>query len=593
MILPHSQRRLDVKEKDRFHAAVSDVSDDAGKVALKRTSDHVSWVKSDRLVDAFDTYDPLDLGSGFCLTLEFMTCSFGMFGVKENLPHLIDWVNVSNIDRKNLYLQTTVFNFDELKNHTSAAIANVREQVSNAPSLAGVSAPLIAKFIKNAADTAKKCDSAMDEWLRDRVVQKIHLKDKEIRKTGAVPEQHPIRNLSKFHLSAEGKFMALIAEWTQAVSMRPGIMDRAISGVVGVLITSRLEKITTNLTINRAMGTLPEDIRKQVEESEARAKKQSQAAIDHEQAAHHDRVRRDQHLLAAEKARNEAATIRGSIQRLLTDEQRVINENIRHFLTQISDGERPDPNNFRQSRMAVLLLNLEVLSIKVKLNATDELSTKEYTELFASACSLMSITIDIVYSVTKAIREFKEHGLSATALDAADIMRGGMKLTSGFLSALSGGINTFFDIKAARDEIAKEQANWVLFAVYATRGGSGVLTTVFGLGAALSYAEPVLKYLLPVRYSASAAPLASEAVAALVARRTLFLVRVARFNLVGLAATAIEIVYRGAIQDDALENWLQACTFRKYKHSLIYGETPFSTVELELAAADSAFQAAK
>lgn len=53
---------------------------------------------------------------------------------------------------------------------------------------------------------------------------------------------------------------------------------------------------------------------------------------------------------------------------------------------------------------------------------------------------------------------------------------------------------------------------------------------------------------------------AAEAVAA---ARTLWLIRLARVNLIGLAITAGGVGCRCFIMDDDLENWCQACCFRK------------------------------
>jgi hypothetical protein len=73
--------------------------------------------------------------------------------------------------------------------------------------------------------------------------------------------------------------------------------------------------------------------------------------------------------------------------------------------------------------------------------------------------------------------------------------------------------------------------------------------------------------------------------------RTLWLIRVARVNLIGLAITAGEIVYRCWIMDDEFENWCQACTFRKDKNKGWFNEKPYPDGNKELQELEKAFQA--
>jgi hypothetical protein len=53
------------------------------------------------------------------------------------------------------------------------------------------------------------------------------------------------------------------------------------------------------------------------------------------------------------------------------------------------------------------------------------------------------------------------------------------------------------------------------------------------------------------------------------------LIRLARFNLISLSITIIEVGYRMFIKDDELKNWLQSCTFRLEKKQVVSTKSRF------------------
>jgi hypothetical protein len=61
---------LDTEELNTFRSSLSQLSKTQGDIANRRAPDHLAWVKSDRLVDAFDIYDKDHLGSGVGFTHE-------------------------------------------------------------------------------------------------------------------------------------------------------------------------------------------------------------------------------------------------------------------------------------------------------------------------------------------------------------------------------------------------------------------------------------------------------------------------------------------------------------------------------------------
>ncbi len=83
---------LDPEEMKNFKIALTKRTDAATALTATRVKDHVTWVTSARLVDAFDMYDQSNLGSGFCFTQEHGVCTFGMFGAADNVPLLKKWM---------------------------------------------------------------------------------------------------------------------------------------------------------------------------------------------------------------------------------------------------------------------------------------------------------------------------------------------------------------------------------------------------------------------------------------------------------------------------------------------------------------------
>jgi opacity protein-like surface antigen len=205
----------------------------------------------------------------------------------------------------------------------------------------------------------------------------------------------------------------------------------------------------------------------------------------------------------------------------------------------------------------------------------------------------------LVYAVAKSIREISPYEKIAGINKAADVIRGGLKLTAGTLSASAGAITAWLDITSGSAELNKDKSDEVLVGIYFGRAAVGIASSALGLIAAFSYSAPLLWRLAGSQLmSKSVIALrlvtlfASSAVIAesLALTRTLMLIRLARFNMIGVAITLVEVGYRVFIKDDELENWLQACTFRLDKDGWL-SEKPFPNVEVELSKLRSAVKA--
>jgi hypothetical protein len=443
------------------------------------------------------------------------------------------------------------------------------------------------------AQIGKRTDSAWDEWLRDKEVREIH------QGTKTTTHGKPSHNLSNFHRSAEGMMFARIAEWSQALSTPSGKLDKAISGIVGMMLYTRLGELAEKIGFDEYMLKIKSEkiksLTAQKQESEQyqkRANEQKQNA-----KANINKADRDAKIEASSRAKLEAASADNIIDELIRDEQNKIKVKVKIALDEMDreqgkiDGKikRPDTNNFRHARLGVVLMSIESLSLTLKLIQLEK-SPRLVAEISASILALASMSFDILYAVTKSIREIEPFETMKGLSKAADVMRGGFKITAGILGASSGVISSFLDFNSASREYDKSKVDGILIGIYITRGGMGLASAGLGLVAAFSYTAPFLgrlagsqllsKSVFAMRLVNSMA--ASAVLKSLVLSRTLMLIRLARFNLIGLALTVVEVGYRLWIKDDELENWLQSCTFRLDKSAGLFGEKPFADTEAEL-----------
>ncbi len=580
-------------EIDLFKKTLENLSKKADVETRKRNADHIKWVTSAELVDAFDTYDEQNLGSGFCFTLEHSLCTFGMFAYKGNLPLLRKWMDVTTIERKNLYMRTNFYNLKSLYEEAKKTFQDAKDQVEASGDISKVQSAPWLKACKGLVDSFKKIDSAWDEWLRDKDVIKIHTGQEEA-KVGS-----KIHSLSKYHRSAEGMAFARISEWTQALSSTSSRLDKAISSVVGALLYSKLTDLAEKIGFEELMNPLKTKL---VGELQEKAKKYADTLkTENEKNKLEQGIDKKAERMARAEATRiaqaDAAKVEGSIEKLIQDEQLKVKNKIKLTLDELDTGKRPATNNFRHARLGVVLMSIEGISLSTKLTHFTD-SPRIKAEITASILSLSSMSFDLVYAVAKSIREIDPYKNIAGINNAADVIRGGLKMTAGTLGASAGAIASCLDMLSAYDEYNKERVNWILFGIYVGRAIIGLFNTGLGMIAAFSYAAPLLwriasstlmsNSVLALRmthFFAESATLAGR----LAAGRTLWLIRLARFNLIGVAVTVVEVGYRVWIMDDDLENWFQACSYRKNRGW--FSEKPYDTAEKELMELQKAFKA--
>jgi hypothetical protein len=583
---------ISVSEIDLLRKALDKLSKEAEATSRKRTADHVKWVMSTELVEAFDSYDEENISSGFCFNFEYSRCVFGMFSGKENEPVLKNWMDVNSIERKNLYMRSNFYNHKSLYDAAEKAFKDAKDQVEAAGDISKVQAAPWLKACKGLIDSFKKIDSAWDEWLRDGEILKIHNNDPNAKKNKS------IRNLSKYHRTIEGMAFAKISEWTQALSTKSGKLDKAISSVVGVLLYSKLADLTEKITFEELMAPLKQ---KNIDELREKSKKYAETLKTENKKNKleqkiENKAERMARAEATRIAQADAAKVEGSIGKLIEDEQIKVKNKVKIALDELDVGKRPETNNFRHARIGVLLMSIESLSLATKLPHFFD-APRLQAEVAASIFSLSSMSFDLAYSVTKSIREISPYNKISGINKGADIIRGGFKMAAGILGALSGAIIFWLDVLSAHEESKKERTDRILVGIYAGRAFLGLGNIGLGLAAAFSYSAPLMSRLagsLLARNSSLSLNMAKFLVgtAALAKKvadgRTLLLIRLARFNLIGLGITVVEVGYRVWIMDDDLENWFQACSFRKRRG--LFSEKPFDSVEKELMELQKAFK---
>jgi hypothetical protein len=595
------ETQISVSEIKEFRTALERVSSDSANRANLRVADHRSWIASNQLVEAFECYDQADLASGFCFTMEHSVCTFGMFGNGNNIDLLRKWMDIKKVERKNLYMRSNYYNSKALVVEVDRTFGSIRDEIKPVSNVSEVSSSSWLKLAKGLIDGLKKTDSAWDEWLRDKEVREIHQGSKTI-----IPGKTS-RNLSNFHRSAEGMMFARIAEWSQALSTPSGKLDKAISGIVGMMLYTRLGELAEKIGFDEYMLNIKTEKIKALTAQKQKSERYQKRADEQKQnaKANIDKAARDAKIEAAARAKLEAANVDNIIDELIRDEQNKIKVKVKITLDELDreqgavDGKikRPATNNFRHARLGLVLMSIESLSLTLKLTQFEK-SPRLVAEISASILALASMSFDLLYAVTKSIREIEPFEAMKGINKAADVMRGGFKIAAGILGTSSGVISSCLDFHSASHEYDKSKTDVILIGIYITRGGMGLASAGFGLVAAFSYTYPLLsrlassqllsKSVFAMRLVNSMA--ASGVLKSLVLSRTLMLIRLARFNLIGLALTIVEVGYRLWIKDDELENWLQACTFRLDKSTGLFSEKPFPDAEAEISSLRSALK---
>lgn len=558
------EERINAAEIATFNATLKSLTDQATQWARSRAPDHIAWLKSDPLLNAFDLYDKRALVSGFEYAMEFSVCTDGMTCTPAGEQQVAKWAGSTAVDRRNLYLRAFAYNQTDLETQVASMLGEVHAQSAAAADVAHISGALMLKATKGVVDAMKKVDSAWDEWLRDGKVKEVQ--------QGKATNNGMHKTLSTWHKSIEGRTAKWVSELTQ-MSSRAAManpVDKKLVAVGAAMLYSRMGTLAEKINFETLMlKVTPAQLQ------ERKARREALRQVNKQQT-------KDMKALAPH--------LEDPLADLLDDARKRSKEQVKLSLAQLSAGERPPTNNYHQVRLGAILLGIESIAMANKAQHFKD-SPRAMAELAASMMSVGSILLDMQYALAKSIREIEPFKSSAAAkplLRSLDAVRGGYKLAAGALSTGAGMIGVGLDVASAWAEGEKSRPDRLLQVVYLGRAGVSTTATYFGAMAAVSYCGEFLKQLPkggPWRQiSAWAAKESTEEVVKnLAARRTLLLIRVARFNLIGLALTVVEIgwiLYR----DNALQDWFDACTFRADKSTGLFKAKPYSTTEQEMQA---------
>lgn len=557
-------KRINQSEINDFLVQLKSLTDQATQRALDRAPDHLAWLASDALLNAFDAFDKQSLISGFEYAMEYSVCTDGATFTTAGEQQVTKWAGSTELDRRNLYLRAFAFNQTDLETQVAAMLSEVHAQSEAVTDAALISSALGLKATKGVVDVMKKIDSAWDEWLRDGKVKEVQ--------QGKATDNDMHNTLSKWHKSIQGRTAKWVSELTQ-MSSRAAManpVDKKLVAVGAAMLYSRMGTLAEKINFETLMLKIPPE-----KLQDRKTRRDAMRQVNKQQA-------KDMKALAP--------YMEDPLADLLEDARKRSKEQVKLSLDQLSAGERPATNNYHQVRLGAILVGIESIALANKAQHFKE-SPRAMAELAASMMSLGSILLDMQYALAKSIREiepFKSAAATKPMLSSLDAIRGGYKLAAGALSTGAGVIGVGLDLSSGWTEGQKDRPDRFLQAVYWGRALMSGTATYFGAMAAVSYCGGLLNQLPKDgrwRHIAKWAAKESteEAVKNLVARRTLLLIRVARFNTIGLVLTAVEIGWLW-YRDNDLQNWFDACTFRADKSTGIFKAKPYSTTEQEMDA---------
>lgn len=504
------------------------------KVGNQRAQEHLNWVVSESLLDALDAYDQKDLQSGCAFKAHVATMLFGMEGAEAGAKQLDDWVKKPDYERKNLFIRGLYSNQLEAK-------AKHEELKKAATDLTAVGI----KAMKGTIDFLKKTDSAWDEWARN---------------------QGPDKNRGNIAFSkVEKKVMLYVSNFARVVfraGMGSTAESRFVAAISQKLLFAQMGDLAGKLRFDQVVHNInPEKLN-------SRNIKLSPELGER---------------VGGQLSKNTKEATMRSLD-VLIDDAMAKKQQVALTLEEIektgSKGMANHTNNYHQVRASGILVFLEAINLTHMLSSGKYKDNVQIAALVASVSALMAFALDIFYGLAKGVREVATQtsyggaGAAATR-GAANIQRAGIKWAAGSLSAIAGGITAYIDFLKFSDLENKVSIPSGLRALYFTRGVAGVLSTGFGILAALTYIAPLMKYLK----QAGASPIIQRIGGRLIATklteeavRIALLRGVAWAGGVGLILTVIEVTFFIYMEATKLRRWCEYSTFRTLKTNQLMSE---------------------
>ncbi|MET3135512.1 hypothetical protein AAKU55_005822 [Oxalobacteraceae bacterium GrIS 1.11] len=585
---------VDAEEMKRFNDALNRLGPIARSKADARAPQHMLWLQSKRVLNAFDIYDSKNVPSGEALLAHVVGCIFGMEGSPKAEAVLTEWATATSITHENLLLRAFTRDQDAVKKEADKAFAEVTALVAGMSDLSAVPATSWQKATKGFVSAVKSTDSALDEWMRNQGQSKNYLNPKHI-------------------ANVEARFFYLVSTVTRSVARKGmgGKLEMAIAARANALLQSCLGDLAEQIEYGTlALKIKPEnwlDLQKKHADADklekaSAARKTAQQRRAYRQAK---RVKASLQMAAIDligdaqlKAKlqlaqgakklgwNELQTQLQASAEQHSSYKKITKDLAKETLYNDRIPNEPSPtNNYHQARIGGVLAGIESIALLGKISSLKE---GEWgiaeLEVAASAFSIASITLDMMYAYTKSVREQPQYNVVTGVEKGADIVRGGFKIAAGLLAVTAGAISAFLDwnkIHGEKDPIQR--------AILRARALSGGASSFFGLLAACSYAAPLLEHLAEKqgRSIATSRLLGWGAKGAKIFAERVFLLRaVAWLGWVGVAITVIDLSYSGYrwyMNVTALERWFSHCVFRKDKSNKPYSDEKEELKELAKA----------
>ncbi|MFT3930581.1 MAG: T6SS effector BTH_I2691 family protein [Spongiibacteraceae bacterium] len=549
------ESRLDTAEIDAFGQAFNSRAKECEQKILARADQHIAWMKSEALINAFDSFDDEDPISGHDYAYEFGQCVLGMTGTKAGEAFVDALIQAKTFDRPNLYMRGVFFNQKTLIADGQDALNQMEQAAGSANAASEISTALVLSATKRLVSGFKSVDSAFDEWARNQTQEE----KKDIKANNALEAKGLPRKsfAAKWGKGYEIRAFLWISDVTRSV-FRTGVgspLDKALTARISGLLYSQIQTTAIDLRYEDLMLKLERKNPPRLQEG------------------HRGRTAEQNKVLAQQEMREKSTkSLAGKVDTSLDDLMEQVRDKRAMTLKEIkAAGSKAQPtNNYHQVRLGAALGALEAIALAEKLTHFEN-RFGYYVEVAGSALSIISSVCDIYYSAAKSIREIAPYKDIHHLQKAADMTRGGFKLLAGVSGFGAGLISAGMDIgklKTTRDEN--------LIIIYSLRAFTGTVGTGLSGLAAFSYSESFLSSAAKRYETKGAIRIAGRLRfaargAEFLATRVRLLVWVARFNMAGLVLTAAEVGYM-LIKDDDLQNWCEKSVFRKIKFYTFMGK---------------------
>lgn len=573
---------LDVSEMDSFIKRMNTLSAQVRSNADKRAPDHLAWFKAERVLNAFDMYDQNNPTSGEALRANVTGCIFGMEGSPEAEAVLTEWATATSIKRENLLLRAFTRDQESVKKEADKTLAEVTALVAGMTEMSAMPTTSWQKATKGLISACKSTDSALDEWMRYQSQNKNYLNPKHI-------------------ANAEARIFYLVSTLTRAVARKGmgGKLETAIAARANALMYAWLGDLAQQIEFKALDASIAPAKWSDLKKKYIDADRQAKASADRRTAQQRRAYRQAQRAKAA--LQNAAidlisdAQLKAKLQiaqgakrlgwhdiQTQLEASAKQHENYKKAAAELEKTETlhsrrvpdtPSPtNNYHHVRIGAVMAGIESLSLLTKIPKLKGMDIA-LAEVAASACSLGSILLDMMYAYTKSVRELPQYMAIKGVKDGADIVRGGFKMLGGLLAATSGTITAYLDWNAMEKEKDPIQK-----AILTARYRSGIASSAAGLLAAYSYSGPLLEHLASKKGRSSVLKYlfnsASKGAFAL-SKRVWLLRTVAWLGWVGVAITVGDIAYAGYrwyMDITALQRWFGRCVFRRNKSNKAYAD---------------------